>query len=119
MVITWPGAAESGYMAGAQSQRRYQVILYVMPAEQGRGIAEGWNKTKTMLQGLIEAYMSSTNHQLNVAGSYDANITPDLDEFPVEDNGFEVIAWPPPATGTEGFPHYFGAQLSVMVKEKW
>ena len=120
MVITWPGESTSGYQAGAQSQRTYQIILYVLPAEQGRGIAEGWNKTKTMLQNLIEAYLTPGNHQLNVAGAYDANITPDKGgDTPLLDNGFEIIAWPPPATGTDGFPHYFGAQISVVVKERW
>jgi hypothetical protein len=119
MVITWPGSAESGYQAGAQSLRTYQVTLYVKKIGDGRGIAEGWNSTKTMLQGLLEAYMDSTNHQLNVAGVYDANVIPDFENSPVTDSGFEVIAYPPPATGIEGYPHYFGVQFNVMVKERW
>ena len=119
MVITWPGPAESGSQAGAQSLRTYQVALYVRKIGSGRGFAEGWNDSKTMLQNLIETYMDSTNHQLNVAGSYDANIIPDLDSTPVTDGGFQMIAYPPPATGIEGYPHYFGAVLQVTVKERW
>ena len=120
MVITWPGAlvqAEGG-QAGKQTWRTYQIILYVKPVGQGRGIAEGWNATKTMLQNLVETYLDPTNHQLNVAGSYDASIIVDRASFPLTDSGFDVIAWPPPTTGT-GEPHYFAVQLQVTVKETW
>ncbi len=121
MVIVWPGAVEAeGGMMGKQAWRRYQIILYVKPAGAGRGISEGWNETKTMLQNLLEAYLNPDNHQLNVAGIYNANIIPDrASGNGVTDGGFEIIAWPPPATGTEGFPHYFGAQLQVTIKETW
>lgn len=118
-VIVWPSEADTHQSAGFKvSTRSYVVALYVMPAEQGLGISEGWTDAKTLLQTLLETWASEDNVILISAGGYNASVRPD-DDTPILDNGIEMIAYPPPAQGVTGYPHYFGAQLRVTVKETW
>ena len=119
-VIVWPSSSSSGQNANFKtSQRTYTITAYIKPAEQGAGVFEGWNETKNILQSLLEAYLDSGNVILVSSGGYNASIRNDLDESPVIDNGIDMYAYPPPATGVEGWPHYFGCQFQVTVKEQW
>lgn len=119
-VIVWPGPALSGQNAGfANSQRQYTITVYVQPFAQGQGVSEGWNNAKSYIQLLLEEYLDPDNVILVSSGGYQASIRSDLDESPIIDNGIDVYAYPPPATGQPDWPHYFGAQFQVTVKETW
>lgn len=119
-VIVWPSGAESSMVAGFDIvQRTYLVSCYVMPADQGLGVSEGWADTKTLLQRLIDEWLKTANIILVADGTYNASVRPDVDESPILDNGIEMIAYPPPAQGVAGYPHYFGCTLSITVKETW
>ena len=118
-IIVWPSAGESSQSAGFNMvQRTYLVTGYVMPAEQGLGISEGWAAAKTLLQLTIDEWLKTANVIL-VTGTYSASVRPDADESPILDAGIEMIAYPPPAQGVAGYPHYFGFQLGVTIKETW
>jgi hypothetical protein len=91
--------------------------VYVMPIEQGLGNSEGWADAITLLQAFIDAYLAADNVILT-SGTYQASIV-NGDENPLVDNGVEVIAYPPPARGVEGYPHYFGFEILMTVKEQW
>jgi hypothetical protein len=119
MAITWPSdsATSNAAMGFNVSQRYYSVNVYVMPVQQGRGTDEGWALAMTLLQRFVDAYLDSDNILL-VTGTYQASVRTGTDQ-PISDNGIEVLAYPPPATGIEGWPHYFGFQLRVLVKETW
>ncbi len=117
MVITWPGPAETTKPSGKESQRTYQMTVYIKPHNQGRGIAEGWNEAKTMMQSLIDAYADVDNVLLVNDGTYQASIRSDA-AAPITDGGFELLAYPPSLTGAD-VEHYFAIQYRVVVKETW
>jgi len=120
LVITWPGPAET-YLEGLGYnvvQRRYRVSCYVDAIEQGLGINEAWQSVITILQAFHTAYLASTNNPLVNNGTYQSSIR-NSEETPIPDGGLEVIAYPPPATGQAGYPHYYGFQMEVLVKEEW
>ena len=120
MVIVWPGPAEASLAGLGYNvvQRRYRVACYVDAIEQGLGINESWQAAITLLQRFHDEYLDSTNNPL-VTGTYQSWIRNKEGESPVLDGGLEVVAYPPPATGQEGYPHYYGFQIEVMVKEEW
>lgn len=119
MTIAWPDAAENMQegMSYDFSQRVYRLVTYIMPTEQGQGINEGWQETIKLLQRFIDAWLDSDNVQL-VTGTYSANIQQGRNQ-PQTDGGIQVIAYPPPALGIEGYPHYFGFEYRIYVNEKW
>lgn len=118
-VITWPDSASSGYTSGSHSQRTYTITVYVKKTGSGTGVFEGWNETKTYMESLLEAYLNSSNHILVEDGTYNAYLLCSLDTNPILDTGMSIFAYPPPATGVEGYPTYFGCQFSIQVKEQW
>lgn len=117
--ICWPNEAESSQAGPGfdKSIRWYELAVYVMPIEQGRGVSEGWADAQTYLQQFIDAFLDSGNRSLTT-GTYQAQVIAGADR-PLYDNGLEVIAYPPPATGTPDRPHYYGFRLRVPVKETW
>lgn len=82
------------------------------------GVSEGWKAATTYLQRLVEEYTTVGNVLLVNSGGYQASIRLDEDN-PVLDDGISVYAYPPPATGQPEWPHYFGCQFRVTVKEEW
>lgn len=117
--IVWPGPG-SAHLKGLgfnAVDRIYRVTVYVMPVDQGLGIDEGWTLTMQLIQRFHDAYLLSTNNPL-VTGTYSAWIKNSL-ETPILDGGLEVFAYPPPVTGIEGIPHYYGFEMNVPVLEHW
>ena len=116
-VITWPAEGET---KGAQFQisiRTYRMAVYIKPSEQGL-TGEGWASANTVLQALIEALMDTDNRILVSSGGYTSQIIAGNDR-PLMDGGITILGYPVQATGTEGYPHYFGFELMVPVKETW
>jgi hypothetical protein len=118
LAICWPGANQSTNSQGfITSTRTYLVTFYLAKVGDGRGIAEPWEKTITLFQ-LAADKLAHTDNIILTSGTYAATIRTD-DDTPFIDNGLEVYAYPPPATGDDNYPHYFGFQLQVAVKEQW
>lgn len=119
IAITWPAEGQtSGTFGSNISQRAYTITVYVKPTQQGLGVDEGWQSVMTLLQRMIDKYRDSDSVLLVNDGTYQASIRSGA-EAPISDNGISIYAYPPPATGVEGYPSYFGFQLRVMVKETW
>jgi hypothetical protein len=119
IVLVWPDSGDA-YQKGANYNIHtmvYRVTVYTLPAELGKGISEGWNRTADLMQDMLDDLLDSDNNLL-VSGTYQAYIRP-AESTPIIHNGFEVIAYPPQATGTEGFPHYYGFQFLLPVNEQW
>lgn len=118
IAISWPAeGTATGTFGSNISQRIYTINVYVMPTQQGQGIDQGWQDCMTLLQRFVDKYRDSDSVML-VTGTYQSSIRSGTDA-PIEDAGIQLLAYPPPATGLEGYPHYFGFQLRVMVKETW
>lgn len=119
IMFAWPDASNNmteGYGWSFQ-QRTWRLACYVLPTEQGEGISEGWSTTMTIMQAVIDYWLDKDNTEL-LTGTYEAYIQQGLSR-PITDGGLQVLAYPPPATGTEGWPHYFGFELRMTVNEKW
>lgn len=117
--ICWPNEAESS-QAGLgfdKSIRWYEMAVYVLGAEEGLGVSQGWSDANTYLHRFIDAFLDSGNRSLTT-GTYQAQVIAGADR-PLYDNGIEIIAYPPPATGVADRPHYYGFRLRVPVKETW
>ena len=120
LVIVWPGPAEVALEGFGfnMTQRIYRVTCYVKASQQGRGIDEGWQQVITLLQRFHTAYLDSTKNPIVNDDTYKASIR-NSTETPITDTGLELFAYPPPATGIEGIPHYYGFEMLVPVKENW
>lgn len=118
--ICWPDAGESAQAGPGFNRvmRNYRLSVYLMPTEQGQGIAEGWADANTFLQRFIDKFLDKDNRLLVNDGTYQVQIVCSRDN-PMTDGGITVLAYPPQATGVDGYPHYFGFELTVPIKETW
>lgn len=110
----------SAYQKGANYNMHsaiYRIVIYGSPVEHGRGVAEGWNRIEDIAQDALDDLLDSDANLLT-SGTYQAYIRP-AESSPIVHNGLEVVAYPPQATGTDGFPHYFAVQFFVPVNEQW
>ncbi len=118
--IAWPEEAENKQQSHASnmSLRTWRLAVYVMSAEHGEGIDEGWQLATDLLHRFIDTFLDTDNRQVLNDGTYIADIQAS-NEFPMTDTGLTQLAYPPPATGSDGYPHYFGFELRFTVKEYW
>jgi len=119
IAITWPADGDMWHKGTGYNIHKgvYEVAVYVKPVEQGGGIYEGWDQTIDVMQAVLDALSDKDNNSLST-GTYQAYVTPSADT-PLVHGGLEVIAYPPQATGVEGYPHYFGFRVRVPVNEQW
>lgn len=118
--IVWPAEADDmleglGYNV---EQRTYRITVYALPIEQGKGIDQGLQAATTLLERFITAYLSSTNNPVLNENGYQASIRNSRDN-PIRDTGLDILAYPPPATGVAGYPHFYGFELSVTIKTEY
>ncbi len=119
VAITWPAGGEAWHKGPGYDIHKsiYEVAVYIKPVEEGAGIFEAWNSVIDLFQLVLDALLDKDINNL-VDGTYTSYVTPSADT-PLTHGGLEIIAYPPAATGVEGYRHYYGFRVQVPVNEQW